>query len=591
MRKWIVLFLLGQVFAFQYHFHCQKSSSVSLQSSLKSAQQLRNSEDIHLLNMVQLRQLYKALGGRPSNLRKYELVELCTRLNNANATQKMQFSSEKKEASKLPSISAFMDKLEPVDINSRMIPRSRLSPNESVSSTSNPQPDNRQESDPSQYRSQPRKFTIPRFPVGEFRNSRFDGLEGSDMDVTFLGTASCSPSISRGVSCTAVRYNSDLWLFDCGESVQIQFQRSLLKPSKVKKIFITHCHGDHFFGLGGMLCFLGQANQERIPDEEPLEPIDIYGPEGTRNYIRAVMQASYSRVASPYRVHELKDIPYLHSKFMRKPYLTSVSAECDARYGERPGSDIYPDRDGIFHLLNDENGLTVKAAPMQHTVPCVGFVVTESDQNGSLRVDKVKDLVESNKDQLSLLPEFKGHYLKVNKILKSLQPEQSFTFPNGETVYGHEVNEPKRKGRKVVIMGDTCNGSMIAPIAKDADLLVHEATNAFLPYDIARGKNPQMVTKETMYHGHSTPQMAAAFAQSINARRLILTHFSARYSGLPSEPAMRDMWAIEDLARSKCHLKGDNDVIAAWDFMNIPVPIVRGGTEGNSIKGENSSFI
>ena len=74
-------------------------------------------------------------------------------------------------------------------------------------------------------------------------------------------------------------------------------------------------------------------------------------------------------------------------------------------------------------------------------------------------------------------------------------------------------------------------------------------------------------------HGHSTPQMAGRFARKINAKRLALTHFSPRYTGDDSEASMRTMWAIEDMAKDASGLTGDNDVIAAWDLMNIPVPI------------------
>lgn len=180
-------------------------------------------------------------------------------------------------------------------------------------------------------------------PTGQFRDDRIlEGYQPStgltiggpgsgmgDMDLTFLGTASCAPSLTRGVSCLAFRYNSDIWLFDCGEGSQQQMQKSRVKPSKITKIFITHLHGDHTFGLGGVICLIGQStmverekeknsrsrfdrSDARFDDENVV--LDIYGPEGTRDYLRAIIQLSYSKVVHPYRIHELKDIPNLYVK-------------------------------------------------------------------------------------------------------------------------------------------------------------------------------------------------------------------------------------------------------------------------------------
>jgi ribonuclease BN (tRNA processing enzyme) len=87
--------------------------------------------------------------------------------------------------------------------------------------------------------------------------------------------------------------------------LQLQVQRtSSIKPGKITKLFITHSHGDHSFGLPGLMCLMGQDR-----DRETAVPVDIYGPEGLRMWLRVAIRYSVSRIVPPYRVHELKDIP------------------------------------------------------------------------------------------------------------------------------------------------------------------------------------------------------------------------------------------------------------------------------------------
>ena len=411
------------------------------------------------------------------------------------------------------------------------------------------------------------------FPYGDQRNMRLDNVGGADMDITFLGTASCIPSITRGVSCMALRLNSDVWMFDCGESSQVQLQKSRVKASKIRKIFLTHAHGDHSFGLPGVLCLMGQSTQSERdiadPGDDILEPIDIYGPEGTRDLIRAVVQLSYSRVVAPHRIHELKGVPNLH-RYKTSPRPT-IRTRFDPNYGEREGSrDIYPDKNGCYHLF-EEGGFTVSAAPMQHTVPCVGYVVTEKDKPGTLKADDIGPIVERNKDLLKKQLKL-ADVNKAYAVLKNIKQGEHFTFPDGTTLSAEEIVEPPKKGRKIVILGDTCNSDMIADLAQDADVLVHEATNAWIKeFDLPRIASELALEKDTFNHGHSTPQMAGKFARKINAKRLILTHFSPRYRGGDDFLSMKVMWKLEDFARSTCRLMGKNDVIAAWDHMILPV--------------------
>lgn len=87
--------------------------------------------------------------------------------------------------------------------------------------------------------------------------------------------------------------------------LQLQVQRtSSIKPGKITKLFITHAHGDHSFGLPGLMCLMGQDR-----DRETAVPVDIYGPEGLRMWLRVAIRYSVSRIVPSYRVHELKDIP------------------------------------------------------------------------------------------------------------------------------------------------------------------------------------------------------------------------------------------------------------------------------------------
>lgn len=540
------------------------------------------SDDLVAMKLTDLKEMYRGLGGKPGSLRKSELMERClelitdqsrTHVEDEQRVQTPHISS--------PQVSTSDAEAPPGEVSEEMptIPTSpkrrrpkNLSPlpfNEAVGS-------NRAQDQPSQ---SPQSSHLSRYrhPYGSIRDTRLDTLKSvySPMDLTFLGTASCIPSITRGVNCIALRYNADTWLFDCGEATQLQIQKSKVKPSKIKKIFITHNHGDHSFGLPGMLCLMGQATQlERnfhsSGSDEKSEPVEIYGPEGTRDMVRAMIQLTYSRITIPHVIHELKNVPYLHNRFLKAPPPPMVRTRFDPLYGEVPGSkDFYPDENGCYRLFEDED-LCVTAAAMQHTVPCVGYVVTEKAKPGRLRSEALKDIVDRNFDALSAIYR---NPLKVYATLKALQYSETFTFPDGTTVTAEDVLDPPRKGRKVVIMGDTCNGDSIAPLSSDADIVVHEATNSWLEeLDGSRYPDYLALEGDTTAHGHSTPQMAGRFARNINAKRLILTHFSPRYRGDESETSMKVMWRVEDQARKASGLYGTNDVIAAWDLMVYPVP-------------------
>jgi ribonuclease Z len=299
-----------------------------------------------------------------------------------------------------------------------------------------------------------------------------------------------------------------------------QAQKSWLRPSQIDKIFVTHLHGDHSFGIAGLMCLIGQDREKRK------EPLELYGPRGLRALLRVTLQLTGSRSIPPYRVIELHGIPFLHGRWQREP-----RTECDLLEPPRDwrfkevddGQDVWPDENGVWHLVEGER-LSVRAAPMQHTMPCVGYVVQEAKGADRLLIERVEEIVEANKE--ALRSKYGRAYKKVYQDIKALRPGEVFSLPSGETIAAEEVLVPAREGRKVVFLGDTCDAYGIAPHARGADVVVHEATNAWIPG--LDDKTPQEVEYDTISHGHSTPQMAGEFARDVGAKKLILTHFSPR---------------------------------------------------------------
>lgn len=107
-------------------------------------------------------------------------------------------------------------------------------------------------------------------------------------------------------------------------------------------------------------------------------------------------------------------------------------------------------------------------------------------------------------------------------------------------------------------------------LAQNADVVVHEATNTYLQ-GIDKDTNIEEVTNDAIVHGHSTPYMAGEFAKRVNAKRLILNHFSSRYKGDTAVDSLSIMMRIEKQAIKASGLDETN-VAAAWDWMIAPVP-------------------
>ena len=162
------------------------------------------------------------------------------------------------------------------------------------------------------------------------------------MDIQFLGTGAGQPSKARNVSSLALKLLDEInevWLFDCGEATQNQILETTIRPRKVSKIFITHLHGDHIFGLPGFLSSRAfQANEEQTD-------LDIYGPVGIKSFVMTSLRVSGSRL--PYRIH--------FHEF---------------------------DEHSLGKILETDK-FTVYAEALDHTIFCVGYRIMQKDLEGT----------------------------------------------------------------------------------------------------------------------------------------------------------------------------------------------------------------
>ncbi|KAL7975981.1 hypothetical protein Chor_011749 [Crotalus horridus] len=236
------------------------------------------------------------------------------------------------------------------------------------------------------------------------------------MDITFLGTGAAYPSPTRGASATVIRFEGECWLFDCGEGTQTQFMKSNLKAGKITKIFITHLHGDHVFGLPGLLCTI---SLQCSPDARKL-PVDIYGPLGLKDFLQTAMALSRSQLLFPYVVHEL--VPTCNQCPEEEWADVFAGKRGEVSCPEPPGDMIHLNLADDSYFLED-----------------------------------------------GILP---------GPLYGKLKEGVPITLENGAIVSPTDVLGSPFPGRKICILGD-CSGVVgdgVRLLCSEADILIHEAT-------------------------------------------------------------------------------------------------------------------
>jgi ribonuclease Z len=157
------------------------------------------------------------------------------------------------------------------------------------------------------------------------------------MEITFLGTGAGVPTPARNVASLALRLpqRPETWLFDCGEGTQHRLLASTVGIGKLRRIFITHLHGDHLFGLPGLLATCGMAGSAR--------PVEVYGPDGIVSFLRTVLDITGTQLPYELAIHTVHEGTVL-----------------------------------------EDDDLTVTARRLEHRIETYGYRVTERDRPGRL---------------------------------------------------------------------------------------------------------------------------------------------------------------------------------------------------------------
>lgn len=230
--------------------------------------------------------------------------------------------------------------------------------------------------------------------------------------VTILGSNSAIPTIKRNPTAQLVNHNERLFLVDCAEGTQVQLRKIKIRIQRVSNIFISHLHGDHYFGLIGLISSMHLLGRKK--------PLNIYGPAKLEEILNIQLEASETKLNYELVFHPLE-----------------------------------MDREDVIY---EDEKLTISTIPMNHSIPTVGFLFRE--KLGKRRLIRGK-IAELNIPVHNILPIKNG---------------ADFIDDNGVLHKNSEVTENPLVPRTYAYCSDTSYFEPIIPIVQGADLLYHETT-------------------------------------------------------------------------------------------------------------------
>ena len=232
--------------------------------------------------------------------------------------------------------------------------------------------------------------------------------------VTILGSSSALPTSERFPTAHLLNVNERFFLIDCGEGTQMQLRKYRIRLGKIHHIFISHLHGDHIFGIFGLISSFSLLGRK--------EPLHVFGPEGLEEMILGHLK---------FFQNDLGFEIYFHRIQCRRPAL------------------IYEDKN-----------ISVLSLPMVHRIPTCGFLFKEQARERNILKEKIN--------------EFK---IPVKDIVK-IKQGADFILPDGSIIPNAVLTQAPQAPRSYAYCSDTRMNKELIPFLKAVNLLYHEATFA-----------------------------------------------------------------------------------------------------------------
>lgn len=273
-------------------------------------------------------------------------------------------------------------------------------------------------------------------------------------EVHILGCGSALPTTRHNATAQVIDLRDKLYMIDCGEGTQMQYRRSGLSFSRLNHIFISHLHGDHCFGLIGLISTFGLLGR-----------------------------------TATLHIHAFPELE------------TLLRPQLDFFCEEMPYAvEFHPFPHGCTDIIYEDRSVSVRAFPLSHRVPCCGFVFQEKPTAAHIK----REMIDF----------YNIPFSQINRIKNG----EDYVTEEGKVIPNSRLTTPADTPRKYVYCSDTQFNPNNVQYIRDADMLFHEAT--FAEEHLARAKQTH----------HSTARQAAEMARLSGAKRLLIGHYSARYT-------------------------------------------------------------